>query len=191
MLKKVLGYGIVGLLAIVLIVGTVFIVLRPSSTRAAQGRGDASATESGSGLASEAALGNGQGQERGRTQTDEPETGYRGGGERLGSATGGGTLSATGEWETLHGIVTVADADVTLNTASGDVVIGMGPAHYREEAGFTVNVGDEITVSGYLEDDEFKAGTVENHATGKTIVLRDETGRPMWAGKGNLRNQQP
>jgi co-chaperonin GroES (HSP10) len=179
MLKKAIGYGIVGLLALILIVGTVSIVLHPSDTRAWQGRSDPSAT------------GHGQDQERERTQTDESGTGYRGGGERLGGATGSETPITTGQWETVSGVVTVADTNVTLRTASGDVIIGMGPARYREEARFTVNVGDEIVVSGYMENEEFKAGTVENRTTGKTIVLRDETGHPVWAGQGNLRNQQP
>ena len=155
MFKKAVGYGIVGLLAITLIVGTVSIVLHPSDTRAWQERSDSTAA------------GNGQGQERGRTQTGEAETGYRGEGERLGSETGSGTPITTDQWETIYGVVTLADTDVTLQTASGDIVIGMGPAHYREAAGFTVNIGDEIVVNGYPENTEFKTCMVENHTTGK------------------------
>ena len=32
------------------------------------------------------------------------------------------------------------------------------------------------------------AGTVENLTTGQTINLRDETGRPMWAGRGQYQS---
>ena len=44
-------------------------------------------------------------------------------------------------------------------------------------------------MTGFYEDGEFKAGTVENLTTGETIVLRDEAGRPMWSGQGRLKNQ--
>ncbi len=184
MIKKVIGYGMVGLLASVLIAGTVFIVLHPSDTRARQERDNAAVARSSRELSAEVGLADEGGQGRGRAQTNESGD-YRGGG------TGGGTANTTGPWATIRGIVTVTDTDVTLRTPTGDVAVGMGPAHYREEAGFAVNVGDEITVSGYTEGEEFKAGMVENHTTGQTIVLRDETGRPMWAGRGNLSNQRP
>ena len=83
--------------------------------------------------------------------------------------------------------VIVVDDEITIQTAEGQVLVGMGQSAYRE--GFELKVGDEITVLGFHEDGEFKAGTVENLTTGETITLRDETGRPMWAGQGRLKNQ--
>jgi hypothetical protein len=93
----------------------------------------------------------------------------------------------TVEWETLTGTVTVVDSEITVQTAQGEILIGMGQFAYRE--GFGLEVGDQVSVVGFYEDGEFKAGTVENLSTGETIVLRDETGRPMWAGQGQLGNQ--
>jgi hypothetical protein len=93
----------------------------------------------------------------------------------------------TVEWETLTGTVTVVGSEITLQTAEGEVLVGMGQSAYRES--FGLEVGDEVSVVGFYEDGEFKAGTVENLATGETIVLRDGTGRPMWAGQGRLNNQ--
>ena len=55
---------------------------------------------------------------------------------------------------------------------------------YSEERGFKVNVGDEVSIEGYHEDGEFKAGTVENLTEGTSIVLREASGRPMWSGQG-------
>jgi hypothetical protein len=52
----------------------------------------------------------------------------------------------------------------------------------REDAEFVLTVGDEVTVYGYDEDGEFKAGVVENLTSGASIILREESGRPMWAG---------
>ena len=93
----------------------------------------------------------------------------------------------TVEWETLTGEVTVVDGEITVQTAEGEVVVGLGQASCRE--GFALEVGDEVSVTGFYEDGEFKAGTVENLTTGETIVLRDEAGRPMWSGQGRLKNQ--
>jgi len=63
----------------------------------------------------------------------------------------------------------------------------MGQSAYWSS--FRLSVGDEIVVRGFHEDGEFKAGTVENVTTGETITLRDASGRPMWAGGGQLQNQ--
>jgi hypothetical protein len=83
--------------------------------------------------------------------------------------------------------VTAADNEIAIQTAEGEVIVGLGQASYRE--GFALKVGDEVTIAGFYEDDEFKAGTIENLTTGQTITLRNETGRPMWAGRGRLQNQ--
>ncbi len=100
---------------------------------------------------------------------------------------GSNVVVGTVEWETVTGIVTVVDSEITVQTAQGEIVVGMGQSAYRES--FELAVGDQVSVLGFYEDGEFKAGTVENLTTGETITLRDETGRPMWAGRGQLRNQ--
>jgi len=82
-----------------------------------------------------------------------------------------------------------ADSDLILSTETGELLVGLGPAHYREEAGFTIQIGDELEINGFNEDEEFKAASVQNLTTGMSITLRDSNGHPMWAGQGNLRNQ--
>lgn len=109
------------------------------------------------------------------------------GGRRGGAGQGRNETVRTVVWETLTGEVTVVDSEITVKTATGEVVVGMGQSAYRES--FALQVGDEVAVTGFYEDGEFKAGTVENLTTGETIVLRDETGRPMWAGQGRLKNR--
>lgn len=177
MSKKLLGYGIVGLLALVLIVGTAFIVLNPSSTRASQGQSRAVQASAQSVLE----------QEHERAQTDTAGTGYRGGQSE--TAPGGGGTPIDGTLHTVNGVAVEVGHDLILRTASGDVLVGLGPAHYREQAGFTIHLGDELEVSGFDEAEEFKAASVNNRTTGTSITLRDGNGRPMWAGQGSLRNQ--
>jgi hypothetical protein len=176
---KVLSYSIVGLLALALLVGTGYILLSPTEAQAERG----------------SIRGQGQGQGRGNAGGE-----YRAGGSRgdgAGASDGRGQSSGAGqgrnqtarivEWETLTGKVTAVDGEVTVQTAAGEVLVGMGQAAYRE--GFTLDAGDSVSVTGFYEDGEFKAGAVENLTTGETIVLRDETGRPVWAGQGRLKNR--
>jgi hypothetical protein len=88
------------------------------------------------------------------------------------------------EWQMIVGIVLETD-ELVIETSDGEIVqVGLGPSQYRESEGFALSVGDQVSISGYWEDDEFKAAQVENLSTGTQIVLRDSTGRPMWAGQG-------
>ncbi len=83
----------------------------------------------------------------------------------------------------------VSDSELTVTTDQGDILVGLGQQWYREQADFVVKVGDQVRIRGYYEDGEFKAGTVENLSLRTSITLRDETGRPMWSGRGNRQNQ--
>ena len=178
MLKKILSYGIVGLLALALIAGTVYIVLSPSNSGTRVGQGQSHAVEASAESVPE--------QERERGQSDADGTGYRGG--QNDTPLGDG-VPINGALLTVHGTATEVDNDVVLHTESGDLLVGLGPAHYREQAGFVIQTGDELEISGFNEEDEFKAVNVQNLTSGMNITLRDEGGHPMWSGQGNLRNQ--
>jgi hypothetical protein len=72
-----------------------------------------------------------------------------------------------------------------IETADGQQVqVGLGPSHYRDGLGFSLAVGEQLRVSGHWQDGEFKADQVVKLESGESIVLRDESGRPMWAGRG-------
>jgi hypothetical protein len=85
--------------------------------------------------------------------------------------------------------VVESGSELLVDTADGEILVGLGQEFYREEEGFSVEVGDTVSVEGFYEDGEFKAGTVENVTRDAVIVLRDATGRPMWSGRGNRQNQ--
>lgn len=159
------------------------------STGAGQGQGrgtspDASAGQ-GQGRGTSPSTGADQGQGRGTS----PSTGTgQGQGQGRGSGGGqgqGGEVSAEPlGLETIQGTV-VETNELVLQTADGlTVQVGLGPSEYRDNQGFTLNVNDTVRVTGYWEDDEFKATQVENLENGTSIVLRDTSGRPMWAGQG-------
>jgi hypothetical protein len=93
-------------------------------------------------------------------------------------------------WEIIQGFANDTGHDLLVETGGGEVLVGLGPDFYREERSFTISEGDEVSVQGYHEDGEFKAGTVKNLTTGMEIVLRDAaTGRPAWSGSGYNRNR--
>ena len=53
---------------------------------------------------------------------------------------------------------------------------------YLLEQGFTAKVGDELTLVGFFEGDKFEVGQIANETTGQSMVVREESGRPLWAG---------
>jgi len=209
-----LGFAAVILLAVALVVGTGYLLVRPAQAEglAALGqRGEGIGLQQG-GAWTEGRGGTGYGNRavgdcpNGCTGTGYGATGQRGmqgggfnggrGGQGIHRNSGmqgpfnpAGTTDHADEWQTLEGKVTAVDIDMTMETADGTVLVGLGQSWYREQAGFTLLVGDEVVVTGFYEDGEFKAGTIENQTTGKTLVLRDETGRPIWAGQGMQRYQ--
>lgn len=203
-MTKVLSYGVVGLLAVALVAGVGYILLNPTEAQSkgptdGQGRGRSEIVQGGAGTANGiAAYGQGQpGQGRGRgnegaAAQDQGELGGAGAFDGSGRNSGAGqgrneTVRAPFEWETLTGKVIAVDGEVTVQTAEGEVLIGMGQSAYWE--GFALQVGDQVSVTGFYEDGEFKAGTFENLTTGETITLRNETGSPLWSGQGRLKNQ--
>ena len=86
------------------------------------------------------------------------------------------------ECEPVNGVV-IAVNEVVVRSGEEEILIGMGQSSYW--ADFAISVGDELEVTGYYEDGEFKACTVTNVTTGESIVLRDESGHPMWAEGGH------
>ena len=76
--------------------------------------------------------------------------------------------------------------DLVIETSDGAAVtVGTGPM-YMASKGFTLQAGDSVQVRGYWEGEEFKAAQVTRLADGQTITLRDELGRPAWAGAGRM-----
>lgn len=198
MVRRMLSYGVVGLLVVALIGGTVYILLNRDENRS----GAALSESRGRGSENELEAGGSGG--RGRADATETEAGAQGsgnggnggnggsggnGGGQGNGSSGGGSSEANDDiaWETVTGTVIVADGEVTLLTVTGEVVVGMGQARYWEN--FAIEIGDQVSVTGFHEDGEFKAGTVNNLTSGESIVLRDDAGHPMWAGGGRSDRQ--
>lgn len=125
-------------------------------------------------------------------QDGEVSTGGQGGGK----GPGGGYLgnSETGEslatgiegWFEVTGTVTSVNPDSLQILASDNstVEISRRPWWFAQDQGFSTNEGDEIVLTGFMEGDEFETAKIKNLSNGFTISIRDETGRPLWAGNG-------
>lgn len=93
------------------------------------------------------------------------------------------------DWRTIQGIVAGATGDlVEIRAASGEVIPLEGqPLRYALEQGLDLAVGDAVALSGYDEAGEFKIGRVTCPDDGTSVTLRDASGRPGWAGRGQGR----
>ncbi len=113
--------------------------------------------------------------------------GYHGGStEARGDGTGVPSPQANvGTLETLSGTVVSFDGNlITFDTDQGTVTVQLGNSYFVEGLGISLEPGDEIEVTGFWEDDTtFAAQQIV--AGDDVFVLREETGRPLWAGGGH------
>jgi hypothetical protein len=111
--------------------------------------------------------------------------GYGGQGRNnaLGDATGTGQAQVD-TWLTLQGTVVSIDSNALVVEAEGgeQVVVENRPWWFAQEQGFVAQTGDELVVVGFYEGDEFEVGRLDNLATGLSVPIRGENGRPLWAG---------
>ena len=91
------------------------------------------------------------------------------------------------EWITLTGtLVSFQGGSMTMSTSDGDLIsFQTGQPRFLAEQGVTFQVGDQISVVGFYEGEQFSAGDITQLSTGLRVMLRDPNGRPLWAGPGN------
>jgi len=95
------------------------------------------------------------------------------------------SLASVDEWLTFQGTVSSVSEDaLTVSTSEGELLVENRPWLFAQEQGFAAAVGDELTLTGFYEDDAVEVGRIYNTTTGKSVDIRDENGRPLWAGRG-------
>ena len=126
----------------------------------------------------------------GNSQLDTDNSEYNGQGQGRNQQR---EVSEIQEQKSITGVVVHAPSegvDMILETAEGEALIGTGSG-YLADQGFVVLIGDSVSVTGFWENEEFKAVEITQLADGKSIILRDERGRPMWSRAGrNAMNMQ-
>ncbi len=91
------------------------------------------------------------------------------------------------EWVTITGtLMSFQGGSMTLATPEGTLLsFQSGQPRFMANQGVTFQVGEELSILGFYENDQFMAGEITQTATGTRVMLRDPNGRPLWAGPGN------
>ena len=164
-----------------LLVGVTGVLIAGAVIRTNAKAGDGTVGEAGRGRTPLAAAttANGGGQRGGRGAQGEQAV--------VGSGQGVPQADVTAEdWLVVSGTVTsVADDLVEIKTDADAVIPLQGrPLSFAAEQGFTLKVGDPVTLSGFEENGAFTVGKVTNLSDNSSVVLRDANGHPGWAGRG-------
>jgi len=91
------------------------------------------------------------------------------------------------EWITIEGSLTsFQSGSMTITTPQGEMIaFKTGQPRFFADQDVYFQVGDEIKVLGFYENEQLMAGEITQVATGLRVMLRDPNGRPLWAGAGN------
>jgi len=97
---------------------------------------------------------------------------------------GGSPQAEVTELVTFTGTVeNISDAGVIVAIAGELPVEIAGRAlSYATEQGFVFHQGDTLALTGFYEEQDFEVQALENFTTGQSLALREQNGRPMWAG---------
>jgi hypothetical protein len=184
MLKKiVLGSMLLGLCGI-LVVGAIQRTtsrLEQNTRRsgeASQGRQTETA-----GVSEQRNAGNQAGWNQAADINAQPGQGNRG--NRAGSGSAGEDTEPQQVLQVSAEVVTVDGDALVVETSDGDELVIDGRSwRFANDMGFQAQAGDSIAMSGFYEDGEWKTTEIENLSNGTSLILRSDSGRPMWAGQG-------
>jgi hypothetical protein len=85
-------------------------------------------------------------------------------------------------WQADGTIVAVDDYGFDLALESGETVyVELGPPDYWQTQGITLDVGQEVSVVGSINDEMIHATTV-TLADNQILEVRTESGQPLWSG---------
>ncbi len=137
----------------------------------------------------------GQGNRAAYAETDLLENVSRGGGQgRFSEGSSGNWLEDTSrggegsasvdEWlEVVGTVVSLNEEELVLQLQDGqEMVIECKSWTYALELGFTTEIGNELKLYGFYEGEEFEVGGFEDLTTQLLTMVREESGRPFWAG---------
>jgi len=110
-----------------------------------------------------------------------------GNGNQQGQQSENGTIQGEPiEWVTLEGIVTeILGSSLTMQTTTEQsIMMQLGQQNFVDTQGIVFTAGDEISVVGFWQGEQFKAGEITKTETGERLMLLDPNGRPLWGGPG-------
>lgn len=99
----------------------------------------------------------------------------------------GRDLTTKGEIKTLTGVVKIENSEWYLLSENNKYLVHKGPEFYLEEIGLKINENNNITINGYVFNNEITPIRVTLDMI--DYSFRDNSGRPLWAGRGQGRNR--
>ena len=88
-------------------------------------------------------------------------------------------------WQASGTIAAIDDYGFDFTLENGETVyIELGPPDYWQSQGVALQVGQAVTVDGTINADMIHANQVLL-ADGQILVVRSETGQPLWSGGAN------
>ncbi|OGU13592.1 MAG: hypothetical protein A2076_12165 [Geobacteraceae bacterium GWC2_53_11] len=97
--------------------------------------------------------------------------------------------TVTGRVVALHAGDDHRNAQCELESNGTHTVVVLGPSRYWAEHGIAIKTGDEVAVRGSKAQGKdgvvyFLAQKISDTSQNSSVSLRNESGRPAWAGKG-------
>jgi len=79
-------------------------------------------------------------------------------------------------------VVSMSNRELVLSLGDGsNLGIARRSWRYATDQGFTPQIGDPVSVTGFYEQDSFEVISLINLNSGQMVHLRDESGHPLWA----------
>jgi hypothetical protein len=185
MLKKI----VVGVIVTVLSGGLIYGAIIRTQAKTQQASGEATARQytnrkelqtSSMGMAGEISDQSNQnrfGQNTQRQGTQDEEAVRARGNEKVGA-------EEVSDWISIFGTVIEVSEDAILVRSDQDdelIIEGM-TLRYAQEHGFSTMVGNRVRLTGFYDGNAFEIGEMEDLSAGHVVSVREESGRPLWAG---------
>lgn len=91
------------------------------------------------------------------------------------------------QWIHLSGEIIQADESGMIVVVEEEILVDITGRAWRfvQEIGYAPDFGDQVNLTGFYESSEFKPESIEDPISGELYLLRDPSGRPLWAGGGS------
>jgi hypothetical protein len=99
---------------------------------------------------------------------------------------GGASQAQVEEWIMFEGTIAgIQDDALTVELIEGGELMVEGRAwSFAQDQGFSTQIGNQVTLAGFYEGDDFEVGKITDQSAGNEVALREIGGRPLWAGNG-------
>ena len=92
---------------------------------------------------------------------------------------------SSGTTEDIWDVWSTSESDVFVVGEGEKEILDCRAWEFAREQGFSAQVGDQVTLKGFYENNDFKVGQVDNLINDQSVLLRNSDGKPLWSRGGN------